>query len=377
MIRFRQYNSGYEKELAHKYYLDYYDLLVSYLPFVRRIFVKLYIPDTLSATSNVHYLPQNIQTLADIIENKRFNNSVPKSNPDQGLVHSPYSLTGIRYHVIYDFPMYLIDAGVANNPLRISDTSVAFETSNPVALLFKYERTDLFPGINTFTDAIIEFAEEGIGRRYKIVGESKYSAFGNIIDTLYQCNLSLLLDEFNPMIAGEYVYNRTKNRIVPMSIHIDIEQCKSTVETFLTNYRLQHRYNIPGILDNKWIPDIAIVADVLGINLSQIGFSVTNELQHTLNILKTTNLSNYNSLANAIVDNTYDTITCYIYPATRTIPYLENITHSVSISDPTVYNTAVLGSWFDLSSVISTTINSQPQFAQWIRILKCLLNLLA
>lgn len=257
-----------DKLISHKYYQHFYDLLKQYLPYVKRVFAKLYVPYTTIVRSNIDYSNLNVTTVEDILQNSLFNSQVDRSTEiKSGMVHAPYTLTGIVYTYIEDYPVFLIDSAIAANQLRISDSGVSYEANMTSILLVKFGSDNytygVFPGIKTFMDGVIEFYnDDNNPRRYKIVGESKYNAFGSILDTLYQCTTTLLTDEFSPSIYETvYIYNRNFDRILDSNT----DQIANQAISYLNNVDIdfKHGLRLFGYKDRILNFDTYVVARLL------------------------------------------------------------------------------------------------------------------
>jgi len=372
-----------DKIIAHRYYQNYYELLLSYLPYVKRVFAKLYMPYIQAASSNRDYLNLNLPTVADILENSLYNTIVDNSTEIKtGMVQSPYTLTGVQYLAIDDFPIYLIDTNIAANPLRISDSTVSYDNNSTMMLLRKFPRDDYtfntFPGIKSFLDCVIEFYDDTSNiRRYKIVAENKYNALGDKIDTLYQCTTTLLTDEFSPSIyTTRYLYNQNVDRI----LDTDTNQLLENALTIINNVDKDFKTGVRlfGYKNESIVLDAYVLTRLLDLSYNSYNFGSWPYIdQSTIDVLMSMASVEYANLANTIRDLNIDLdsitlSTYYIYPVKQHYRNFvgNRISFVESIIEPDLINLTSLSVLLNVDDHVSGADAITPNMKYWFKFIR-------
>lgn len=348
--------------LSKNYTREFGRLIHFYLPYTRKYYVNLYIPNIIKQTDNntnqerKNYYDTSLISLQDILQ---------QNNPDniiQGATYNIYDKaeTGIKYTKIVNFPIWFIDTSVAQTQLNINDIHAGY-IQEFMATMLKFPSQHCNNNkkvIDTFVQAVIEFDESK--RYFTINSETKYSAFGEIIDTLYQCNCSVLKQKFDPDIDKILYYSDIKHELLTE----DLSNIYKTVLNKLNTYYNKHKYDknyIAGFIsDSVYFIDIIFILNMFNIFDRIHEFKL--DFPHFINLLYQANINNYtlpqnindyittmlNNLGSCntiILDNNID-ITIYVYNYNNKLLFSlynnlsnANLINTINIANFNLHNT--------------------------------------
>lgn len=251
---------------------EFQQLIHKYLPYNRKYYINLYIPNIKNIdqnnTNEKPYLNTKLLSVQDILN----------SQPNQGATYNIFNKdeTGITYTKIKNFPIWFIDNTSAQAQLTINETHIGYiQEFNIVA--YRFPKTLCFNGIDTFVNSVIEF--DNTNRFFTINSETKFSAVGSVFNTLYQCIANILKQEFKPEISKELEYNDKTHLIISPFI----SNLYNNFANILNDFYNQHKYNqdyILGAINNGYILfDLIFILKQLNYTPSQFSFYIDKKIE--------------------------------------------------------------------------------------------------